>query len=231
MSSDDYYRGINTRDHALGRDYLIGQLCWAPCQYEFDPLTGYILRSKYVEQSGSYAYSVGKVRLPGEFDTDSLDDLNFDLGIEAKERALLVFAKYRPVIIISQAPAPLQAGNRQFPPTYLIAPIYSFGGGNKRSPYPPAVREKMKGYLLPQTFYLPKSAEIEEGFVRLDRIQAVAAHQDWLKPMRIQLSDDAMWLLRSWIRVYWGEELDTVNDILFEYREAAITDLRSKGLI
>jgi len=45
------------------------------------------------------------------------------------------------------------------------------------------------------------------------------------------LSDDALGLLRSWVRIYLGEELDAVDDVLFDYREQAMAELRARGLL
>ena len=57
----------------------------------------------------------------------------------------------------------------------------------------------------------------------MDLIQAV--HKDLLRQMPVMLSDDALWLLRSWVRVYMGEDLLTVNDLLFDYRKEALQQL------
>ena len=39
------------------------------------------------------------------------------------------------------------------------------------------------------------------------------------------LSEDAQGLLRDWLRVYLGEDLKEVNDMLFDYRQEAIRQL------
>lgn len=74
-------------------------------------------------------------------------------------------------------------------------------------------------------FYLPESVDgrVREGFIRLDRIQAV--HKNLLEHMSRVLGDEVRDLLQSWIRVYLGEEVDAVDGVLFYYREQAIADL------
>ena len=228
LSPAEYYRRIEAVDTAK---YRIGQLCWAPCQYEFDPKDGYVLRSKYEPSRGLHDYRVDRVRLPGEFESNSVEDINHVLGLRSTERSLLVTAKRRPAIIMSQAPEPLRDGNRRpYPATYLVAPIYSFRGGNKWEAYSTLFKEKVKAYYFPQAFYLPEGADIDEGFVRLDRIQAIAAHQGWLEPKRTQLGEDALWLLMSWFRAFCGEELKDVNDTLLSYREDAIASLTNREI-
>ena len=76
-----------------------------------------------------------------------------------------------------------------------------------------------------QLFYLPPSGNgrVREGFVRLDRIQAV--HRELMGQMSVMLSEDVLGLLRDWVRVYLGEDLNTVNDILFAYRQEAVRQL------
>jgi hypothetical protein len=114
---------------------------------------------------------------------------------------------------------------------FLIAPVYSFGSDETELAYSQTFIERVKGYVYWQLFYLPavSGSQIREGFVRLDRIQVV--HKDLLEHMPVMLSDDTRLLLRDWIRVYLGEEVDAVNDLLFEYREEAIANLKASGLI
>ena len=45
------------------------------------------------------------------------------------------------------------------------------------------------------------------------------------------LSDDARDLLTYWIRVYMGENLEDVDDVLFRYRKQAIESLESQGFM
>ena len=59
--------------------------------------------------------------------------------------------------------------------------------------------------------------------MRLDRIQAI--HRDLMRHMPVMLGENVMGVLRDWVRVYLGEDLYTVNDLLFDYREDAIRQL------
>jgi len=74
-------------------------------------------------------------------------------------------------------------------------------------------------------FYLPEygPARFSEGFVRLDRIQAI--HHSLLEHRPLRLSDYVQELLQSWIRVFLGEELSDANGLLYTYRTQAIANL------
>ena len=107
----------------------------------------------------------------------------------------------------------------------MVAPIYSFGGGDTKLSYSRSFIERVKAYEYWQFFYLPAlaSARIREGFVSLDRIQAV--HKRLLEHIPLILSDDVQDLLQSWTRVYLGENVEDVNDLLADYRKEAIANI------
>ena len=110
-------------------------------------------------------------------------------------------------------------------PEFSAAPVYSFGGDETKLTYSQAFIEHVKAYEYWQLFYLPEytPARIRDGFVRLDRIQAV--HKNLLEHIPLMLSDVAQDLLLSWIRVYLGENLEDVNDLLADYRNQAIANI------
>ena len=134
-------------------------------------------------------------------------------------------AKRRPVILLSKTASRWSDGRRRSDDCYLVAPVYSFGGDETRASYSPVFIERVKGYMYWQLFYLPAGANrrIREGFVRLDRIQAI--HRDLMRQMPVMLGENAMGVLRDWLRVYLDEDLYTVNDLLFDYREDAVRQL------
>ena len=104
-----------------------------------------------------------------------------------------------------------------------MAPIYSF-----RRESEALFCEEIKGYAYPQYFYLPTSTlhrPFEEGFVRLDRVQAI--ERSWLQNIPLVLTDSVCGLLRKWFRVYLGEPVESVDADLNEYRVNALAELRS----
>ena len=228
LSADEYYEELR-RGPILDQLYGVGQFFWAPSLFLFGEHRPYLVRSKYSQTLADYEYQIDVMRQSGEFDAPQ--EPNHTLGIRSDERAVIVGAKQRPVILISKPVTGWTDRNRKPEESFLVAPVYSFGGNETKTAYSQTFIERVKGYVYWQFFYLPtsNSNRISEGFVRLDRIQAV--HKNLLDHMRVILTDEALLTLRNWTRVYLGEEMDAVDDMLFDYREQAIADLKAKGLM
>ncbi len=221
IQSAEYYTSLNTGP-VLDQLYGTGQFFWAPSMFLLDNHNRYRVRNTYSERSGE-RYELEPADLRTEFDQPG--EISHTLGIRSDERALVTGAKRRPVILLSKTASRWSDGHRRSDDCYLMAPVYSFGGDETRASYSPAFIERVKGYIYWQLFYLPPGANgrIREGFVRLDRIQAI--HSDLMRHMPVMLGENAMGVLRDWVRVYLGEDLYTVNDLLFDYREDAVRQL------
>ena len=220
IDASEYYQLLR-RDPALERNYEFGLFCYAPSLHM--PNKGYdkVLRYKYRESLIGHEYNIAKVDLKTEF--ESLGDTNYELHIRSNERALVIGAKYRPVIIVSIPVASWTDGTRSSNEFFLTAPVYSFAGDETKLSYSPKFIAQVKGGCFPQLFYLPESPQIREGYVGFDRIQSV--RKDLLEQMPVQLTDDALYLFRDWLRFYQGEDLLTINDVLFDNRRRAMTAL------
>ena len=81
--------------------------------------------------------------------------MSHTLGIRSDERALVVGAKRRPVILLSKAAATWSDGRRRNDDCYLVAPVYSFSGDETRASYSAPFIDQVKGYMYWQLFYLP----------------------------------------------------------------------------
>lgn len=221
LSADEYYIQMQ-RSPILNQLYRIGQFFWAPSLFLFGEHQQYLLRSDYIQSRSAYEYRVEPVR-QSEFDNPGT--LNPVLGIRSDERAVIVRAKRRPVILISRVGTGRADSTRAQDDCFLVAPVYSFGGDETKQTYSPAFIERVKAYEYWHLFYLPayNPAQIRESFVRLDRIQAI--HKNLLEHRPVMLSDVVQDLLQSWTRVYLGEELDAVDDMLSAYRQQAIAGL------
>ena len=182
----------------------------------------YLVRSTYSESTGE-RHETQRADLRTEFDHPG--DISHTLGIRSDERALVVGTKRRPVILLSKAASTWSDGRRRSDECYLVAPVYSFSGDETRASYSTEFIDRVKGYMYWQLFYLPpgSNGRVRDGFVRLDRIQAV--HRELMRQMPVMLSEDVLGLLRDWVRVYLGEDLKEVNDMLFDYRQEAIRQL------
>ena len=217
----EYYTPLNT-GQVLNQLYGTGQFFWAPSMFLLDNRNRYRVRNTYSERTGE-RYELEPADLRTEF--DQAGEISHTLGIRSDERALVIGAKRRPVILLSRTASRWSDGRRRSDDCYLVAPVYSFGRDETRASYSPEFIDRVKGYMYWQLFYLPPGANgrIREGFVRLDRIQAI--HRDLIRHLRVMLGEDVMGVLRDWVRVYLGEDLHTVNDLLFDYREDAVRQL------
>ena len=221
LSASEYYT-VMQRGPLLDQLYHVGQFFWAPSLYLFGEHRPNLLRSSYSQSRGDYEYWVEPVQR-GEFDNPGTP--NHTLGIRANERAAIVRAKLRPVILISRVGTGRADSNRTQDECYLVAPVYSFAGDETRLSYSQTFIERVKAYEYWHLFYLPEytPARIRESFVRLDRIQAI--HKNLLEQMPVMLSDDVQDILQSWIRVFLGEDLNAVDGMLSAYRQQAIAGL------
>ena len=221
IKPEEYYTSLNTGP-ILNQLYGTGQFFWAPSMFLLDNHNRYRVRNTYSERTRE-RYELEPADLRTEFDQPG--EISHTLGIRSDERALVTGAKRRPVIILSRTASRWSDGGRRSDDCYLVAPVYSFGRDETRAYYSPAFIERVKGYMYWQFFYLPAGANvrINEGFVRLDRIQAI--HRDLMRHMPVMLGENVMGVLRDWVRVYLGEDLYTVNDLLFDYREDAVRQL------
>ena len=228
LSSDEYYERLSP-GQVLEQLYRIGQFFWAPSLFLFGERQPFLVRSTYSRNFNDYEYRIEQMRQEGEFNTPL--EPNQALGIRSDERAVIIGAKRRPVVLISRPISEWTDRGRRGDDCFLVAPVYSFGRDETRLAYSQSFIERVKAYLYWQLFYLPGNnrSQIREGFIRLDRLQVV--HKRMLEHMPVMLSDETQSIMRAWTRVYLGEELDAVDDVLFEYREQAITNLRDHGLI
>ena len=205
----------------------IGQWFWTPSLFLLNNRSAFVVRSTYSETCRDYKYRIEKTDLLTEF--EGPQQPNYTLGIHSDQRPLVVGAKRRPVILISRSARQWRDSTRTSDDCYLVAPVYSFAGDETKTSYSTQFIERVKGYVYRQLFYLPAGANgrIREGFVRLDRIHAVP--KELMEHMPLMLSDDAKELLQHWIRFYLGENLDEVNDVLFQYRQQALESLGVKN--
>ena len=152
LRPDEYYTplGQGTLSSQL---YEIGQFFWAPSLFLLDNNRRQAVKSSYSEGSGEQ-FRLDPVDLPTEFNQPG--DISHPLGIRTDERALVIGAKRRPVIVLSQAAAMWSdapaAGQND---CYLVAPVYTFSGDDTRASYSPAFIDRVKGYVYWQFFYLP----------------------------------------------------------------------------
>jgi len=128
-----------------------------------------------------------------------------ELHLENNEELLVIKAKRRPFIVLSQIPPTMANGSREHERSLVCAPLYSFQSRNSLD-----FKERIKTLEYPWWIYLPanQTLRLNEGFIRLDRIQVIA--YCLIEPTQIALTDDAMFLVSEWLRYYLTGSIDPI---------------------
>ena len=108
LSPDEYYTSLG-RGNILNQLYRIGQFFWAPSPYLLDNNRRQAVKSTYSESAGDQ-FRLDPVDLRTEFNQPGY--ISHPLNLRRDERALVIRAKRRPVIIISQPVARWVNGRR-----------------------------------------------------------------------------------------------------------------------
>ncbi len=148
------------------------------------------------------------------------------LGLPPGEALVVAKAKWdRPVVVLGEPGTELLARRDKARRTdnFVCAPIYGadqFSAGHVR---------RVAAYAYPNLFYLPASVSpaFDEGFVRLDHLQAIA-RQHLRQRRAAMLSAEALELLRHWLMNYLGGGLPATSPIA-RYREQAMAALDERA--
>lgn len=195
-----------------------GQLCYAPGQYISAKLK--ILELVKYEPTNERLNQYKVLNDPPE-------DILFkrtpvhDLKLRDDEELLVIRAKRRPMIILSDAAAywPL-GGGRLAEKTRMCAPLYSFHDND-----PVELRARIDALEYLWWVYVPEDTtrNLKEGFVRLDRVQVIEESQ--LIPIQVAASEDFLWGLSQLLRYHMTAEIDP---LFLEYRTEALARLSSQ---
>lgn len=143
------------------------------------------------------------------------------LGLESSEAAVVAKTKRdRPVVVLGGTSATdLKTRSSQFAGVVMVLPIYGFDQFDERD------RRRASAYEFSNVFYLPehKSPSFDEGFARLDHVQAVA--RDKLSRHRgLKLAADALDALLEWfVRYTTGRGPE--DSLVLEYRREQLAAL------
>lgn len=227
LPPNQYYTKLRAGP-VLEQMYQPGQFFWAPTLFLFGKKPVHLVKARYNRTTGQWDYRIEQM---SDTEFQRPEEPIVPLGIESDQRAAIIGCKLRPVVLLSQHPEKWKDGKRTHDDAYLVAPVYSLLGGDGKQAYSPAFIERVKAFVYNTFFYIPPSTspQFSEGFVRFDKIQTI--HKDQLRHMAAMLTEDALWLLQTWLWCFLGAELDRVNDVLFDYREEAILALLGAGLL
>lgn len=195
---EQYYQ---TTSEAEARRFQRGQFCWGPTPYLPTRLATLELVHYEPQDERRNRYAV----LP-----DPPENLVFnhtpvhELNLEHDEELLVIKAKRRLLMVASQAPTPWAPSQYRLQERgYTCLPLYSFHREDL-----PEFRARVRALEYPWWIYLPEdsSFRMREGFIRLDRLQVV--EERLLQPIRVALTEDALFLVSEWLRYYLTEEID-----------------------
>lgn len=190
---------------------VVGQLCWLPVVHlnripnildveRADPKEHYITKFQIRQMNRDH---FGKVRLPLKA-----------LGLREAEELVIHRAKKRPAIIISGGATIfddittllliLRREHLQ-ESSIIVAPLYSVESDSHAGGFPEKMAVRIRGLLYNQFFFCPKGPPLpSDSIVRLDRLQTIIPSPIVLEPMPYRLSEDALGVLMSMVRLLFG---------------------------
>ncbi len=137
LAPDQYYARLRAGP-VLEQMYQPGQFFWAPALFLFGRKPVHLVKGRYNRATGQCEYRIEQM---SDVEFQRPEEPIIPLGIESDQRAAIVGSKLRPVILLSSHPEKWKDGRRSHDEAYLVAPVYSFGGGNGNHRYTRVLRD------------------------------------------------------------------------------------------
>lgn len=133
------------------------------------------------------------------------------------EEILAIHAKRRPVVVAGLPAEWAPGGGRLRERSVICLPVYSFQPGDFEE-----FRARVNALEYPAWIPFPAddAINIREGFIRLDRMQAIERRQ--LDPMRLALTESAERFVSEWTRYHITGQIDP---IMLEIRDDLVSQL------
>jgi hypothetical protein len=197
---EKYYQGTTVADSKLLKR---GQICWAPSQYLPSKVTTLELVHYEPTDERRNRYAVLPNPPPNLlFNHTPVHELH----LEYNEELIIVKAKLRKLIVISQTPSLWSPGLGRLREIGLMClPLYSF-----KSTDTAEFRSRIKALEYPWWVYIPGDStyKMDEGFVRLDRLQVI--EKNLIQPISVSVTDDALFLVSEWLRYCITGEIESI---------------------
>jgi len=211
------------------KEPTLGQLCWAPILH-----VNKIPMLMEVERADPKEHHATKFRIRNLAETDFRGRGKLpikSLNLRETDELFINKANKRPAIIVWGSPIIFEdikkllrrmgKGHLQEYCLVLI-PIYNIEKADHPGGFPPIMVSRIKALMYNQFFYCPGVTDIgvTEGVARLDRIQIILpTDRAVYDPLPIALSDDALAVLLSMLRSWFGsveEDLNAYKELLRE---------------
>jgi len=197
---NNYYQSTTVADAKLLKR---GQFCWAPGQY----LPTSITTLELIDYNPTDERCNRYVVLPNPprnviFNHTPVHELH----LEHDEELLVIKAKKRLFLVISQAPiSGIPGANRLRGDGFVCLPLYSF-----HSTDAPEFLARIRVLEYPWWLYMPENTtfRIKESFARLDRLQVI--EKNMIEPIQVALTNDALFLVSEWLRYYLTGEIEPI---------------------
>ena len=121
------------------------------------------------------------------------------------EEILAIRAKRRPVVVAGLPAAWERGGGRLRERSVICLPVYSFQPNDSAE-----FRARVNALEYPAWIPFPTddALGVREGFIRLDRMQAIERRQ--LDPMRLALTEPAKQVVSEWTRYHLTGQIDPI---------------------
>ena len=195
---NQYYKATSEGD---AKRFQRGQLCLGAGFYLPDKHTVLELKDYHPEDERLNRYAV--LHNPPSttlFNHTPVKEIN----LQNNEELLVIKAKMRPLLVISQAPIEWKPGSSRLREcAYVCLPFHSFHEEDSLD-----FRARVQALEYPWWIYFPEDKPLRraEGFIRLDRIQVIA--KQLLKPLPVAITEDALFFVSEWLRYYVTGEID-----------------------
>lgn len=218
-----FYR--NLPKDSFRKEPTVGQLCWAPSLHiNKVPM---VMEVERADPKEAFATKF-KLRSLSERDFRARAKLPIkSINLRQTEELIVSKAKKRPAIVVWGSPMIFEdveklliSIGRPHLQEYCLAvvPVYNIETIDHAGGFPPIMVSRIKALMYNQFFYCPPMNDIgfSEGIARLDRIQTILpTDRAVYDPLPIALSEDALAVLLSMIRSWFG----SVEEDLYAYKE------------
>src|SRR4030067_3002479 len=214
-----FYRGL-PKD-SFRKEPTIGQLCWAPSLHINK--VRMVMEVERADPKEAFATKF-KLRSQSERDFRARAKLPIkSINLRQTEELIVSKAKKRPAIVVWGSPMIFEdveklliSIGRPHLQEYCLAlvPVYNIETIDHAGGFPPIMVSRIKALTYNQSFYCPPMNDIgfSEGIARLDRIQIILpTDRAVYDPLAIALSEDALVVLFSMLRSWFGSEEEELS--------------------
>ena len=217
------------------KDLVDGQIAWVPTLILRELPFVMDVRRRDARNHDEIAYNIRGMLVTDFRKKDRLPIHRINL--QPTEELLVIKAKKRPCIMLSQIKIPELFKEKQGDLTggkshllqqeQIYLPIYGVESDNSLSGFPPQFVRKVRQLIFPHLLYLPSTKQskkkasfnnnFHEGIIRLDRIFSTIPHHAKISPTNIRISDEYLAIIIGCVKEFLlseeAEDLKIVKEL------------------